>query len=145
MLSSVDGVIICTPNSSHCSLALDAMKRGKHFLLEKPLGVSEKECLELALLSRDYATTKMVGVTNRFSPLVKRAKEYMERMGRVYSIVASTGRNRLSDPNIPLEWRMKRDLSGSGALCDFGSHLLDLSHYLSEKSMRVSQLFPLLS
>ena len=52
-----------------------------------------------------------------------------QRMGRVYLAQASQGGTRLADPAVPLEWRMRRSASGSGALGDFGSHLLDLLQY----------------
>ena len=131
LLDKVDAVIICTPNSSHASLAIKAMEREKHVLLEKPLGVTLKECREIQEAADRYPGIKMVGFTNRFSPVVKKAKEYFTEMGEIFSLTAYTGGKRLADPKIGVEWRMKRELSGSGALCDFGSHLLDLSLFLT--------------
>ena len=132
LLSLSDAVIICTPNSSHCLLVKDAINNGKHFLVEKPLGVTKEECEEVALLSRSFDKMKMIGFTLRFSSLVNKAKKICrERIGKIYTLNTYYGGKRLSDPEIGLEWRMERDLSGSGALGDFGSHLLDLAYYIA--------------
>ena len=39
----VDAVDICTPNNSHCEIGLAAVRAGKPFNIEKPLGVSVEE------------------------------------------------------------------------------------------------------
>ena len=132
LLSLVDGVIICTPNSSHCALVKEAIKNGKHFLVEKPLGVTKKECEEVSCLSQTFSGINMIGFTYRFYSLINEAKKICkERIGKIYTINSYFGGKRLADPNIGVEWRMRRALSGSGALGDFGSHLLDLAIYIT--------------
>src|SRR5699024_1146428 len=34
------------------------------------------------------------------------------------------------DPNFPLVWRLKKEVSGSGALGDIGAHSIDLARFL---------------
>ena len=132
LLSLVDGVIICTPNSSHCPFVKKAIESNKHFLVEKPLGVNLEECEEVFSLCKTFDGIKMIGFTYRFYSLVNEAKRICrERIGKIYTLNAYFGGRRLSDPNIGVEWRMKRDLSGSGALGDFGSHLLDLALFVT--------------
>ena len=46
----IDAVVIATPNETHYSLAKEALLRGKHILVEKPLAETHRDCLELALL-----------------------------------------------------------------------------------------------
>ncbi len=58
------------------------------------------------------------------------------RIGPVYSCSAWFGGKRLADPNIGLGWRMRRASSGAGALCDFGSHLIDLTDYVAGQRYR---------
>lgn len=43
----VDAVYIATPNTEHIPFVIDAARAGKHVLCEKPLGVSERECMEM--------------------------------------------------------------------------------------------------
>ena len=47
----VDAVIIATRHNLHASMALDALRAGKHVLLEKPLALTHDE---LASISRFY-------------------------------------------------------------------------------------------
>ena len=41
--SSVDIISIATPPSSHMQLAIEAMRAGKHVLIEKPLALREQQ------------------------------------------------------------------------------------------------------
>ena len=45
--SKVDGIIIATPPAPRYDLALEAIKAGKHLLLEKPTCLNSKEVKEL--------------------------------------------------------------------------------------------------
>src|SRR3954463_13528192 len=44
---SVDAVVISTPVSSHFELAMNALKAGKHVLVEKPLAANSADALKL--------------------------------------------------------------------------------------------------
>src|SRR3954465_12829832 len=45
--ADVDVVDICTPNDNPVDLALDALRRGKHVLCEKPLALDADSCYRL--------------------------------------------------------------------------------------------------
>ncbi|MBR6085777.1 MAG: Gfo/Idh/MocA family oxidoreductase [Spirochaetales bacterium] len=131
LLSKVDAVVICTPNSYHCSMALQAAGAGKHLLVEKPVAVSAEECEMLKKTCLNNGKTGMVGFAYRFSGAVQEARKLVsQRMGEIYLFSAWLGGRRLADPSLPIEWRMRRKISGSGALGDFGSHAVDLAAYL---------------
>ena len=40
---SVDAVCICTPSGTHGALAIDALRHGKHVLVEKPMALIREE------------------------------------------------------------------------------------------------------
>ena len=67
----VDAVIIATRHNLHASVALEALKAGKHVLLEKPLGLEEPE---IRLIEEFYssgvptAPILLTGFNRRFSP-----------------------------------------------------------------------------
>jgi predicted dehydrogenase len=75
-----------------------------------------------------------VGITFnfRFVPALQRAKQMIMDglLGEVYSFRAEYYHSGYLDPRRPLVWRMKRNLSGGGALVDLGSHLIDLIRHL---------------
>ena len=131
LLEAVDAVVICTPNSFHCSQIIQAVKAGKHFLAEKPVAISQEECRLLREVCSGYGKVNMAGFSNRSSGIVLSARKIVrERMGKVFLFSAWFGGKRLADPSVPLEWRMRKSLSGSGALGDFGSHAIDLADFM---------------
>lgn len=132
LLSRVDAVIICVPNAFHSDYALAAIDADRHFLVEKPLAVRIEDSRRLAAAAKGFRKAAMVGFVYRFAnPIVEARRIARERIGRVFSCTAWMGGKRLADPGLPLEWRMRRALSGSGALGDFGSHLVDLADFVA--------------
>ena len=85
---TLDAVVIATPISTHFSMASQALKAGKHVLVEKPLTATTQEGLELIRLSRKHRKVLMVGHTFEFNPAVIRAGELFRsgELGRIYYI-----------------------------------------------------------
>ncbi len=132
LLDMVDGVNICVPNAYHKFYALGAIKAGKHFLVEKPMAVNIEDCRALAEAVQEYSKCNMIGFVYRFSDTVQQARKLVQDyLGCIYSVSAWFGGKRLADPTLPMEWRFYRDKSGTGALGDFGSHLIDLAYYIA--------------
>lgn len=130
LLENCDAVVICTPNVHHFTYAERAVRAGKHVLCEKPLAMDRGQVKALAALAEKSGTVCRVGFVYRFSAGVMALKKLaVERLGKVYLINARMGGTRLADPRLGMEWRMYADLAGSGALGDFGSHLLDIAAY----------------
>jgi len=46
--ADIDAVVITTPHKYHFPMALDAIREGKHLIVEKPLGVNSQEAKEIA-------------------------------------------------------------------------------------------------
>ena len=57
----IDGVVISTPDHTHACIALDAMKRGKHVYLQKPLARTYEECQTLLEASKRYKVATQMG------------------------------------------------------------------------------------
>ena len=130
LLSCVDAVDICTPNYTHIDYVLAAIEAGKAIFVEKPLALSASDSRRAldALQGKDLFN--MVGFVYRYANAMPALRQLArDEIGRVYTFSASFGGKRLADPSIGVEWRMQRALSGSGALGDFGSHLVDLAAY----------------
>jgi predicted dehydrogenase len=75
----IDAVIIATRHNLHASMALEALRAGKHVLLEKPLALT---ALELESITRFFADAGsnptpilLTGFNRRFSPHVRRIAE----------------------------------------------------------------------
>jgi predicted dehydrogenase len=87
-LSDVDGVVLATPVLSHYELAKQALLRGKHVLVEKPLTTNVAQAEELVALARARGLTLMVGHTFEYSPAVNELRKLIQsgELGRIYSV-----------------------------------------------------------
>ena len=88
---SIDAVAISTPLATHFQLAKEALERGKHVLVEKPLAQTSKEAEELIKLASGKGKILMVGHTFEYSPPVNKIKELISsgEIGKIYYIDSS--------------------------------------------------------
>lgn len=56
----VDAVDVCAPTPFHAALAVQALKAGKHLLLEKPMARTLEECDAIIEAARGSGRTAMV-------------------------------------------------------------------------------------
>jgi predicted dehydrogenase len=142
----VDLVILAVSDRFHVPLARDAIRAGKHVLVEKPLGITTQECEELrSLVCPDQVFA--VGCNRRFLPGVRAAKAFAARSKTIASYNAfyydSTFRHGLTQPNLfPVEMKNSgRITKAAGAdwkatdrrvynLLTHSPHLLDLAGHL---------------
>jgi predicted dehydrogenase len=132
LLDMVEAVSICTPNFTHIDLVISALKAGKHVLCEKPLSISYEDGQKSLEFTQKNKLVNMIGLCYRSVPAIKYLKQLIDggKLGEIFMYRETMGGKRLADPNIPLEWRMKRKFSGTGALTDFGSHMVDMADFL---------------
>lgn len=89
LLPLVDAVVVAVPTSLHREVAEDAINRGIHCLVEKPVCESLEDAKFLAELSEKKGVILQVGHVERFNPAVIEAQRYiknplyinMERLG----------------------------------------------------------------
>jgi nucleoside-diphosphate-sugar epimerase/predicted dehydrogenase len=70
-----DVLHVLTPPSSHCALALDAMERGWHVLVEKPMAETAGDCERMIAKARETGRVLSVNHSARFDPTVLAALE----------------------------------------------------------------------
>ena len=129
----IDVVHICTPNFLHYSQAKAVMEAEKHVICEKPLAISLEEAEDLVKIAKITGLVNAVHFNLRYYPMVRQMKVMREKgeLGEVYSIMGSYLQDWLflqTDYN----WRLEPDKSGdSRAIADIGSHLLDITEYVT--------------
>jgi len=131
--AAVDAVCICTHNSVHIESMEKCLAAGKHVICEKPLATSLEEAKKALAFEEKYPDlVKMVVFNYREKPGIAQIKEYIDqgKLGKIFLFRYILGGNRIGNANIGLEWRMQKNLSGTGALADFGCHMLELVDYL---------------
>ncbi|WP_028608817.1 Gfo/Idh/MocA family protein [Paenibacillus harenae] len=135
----LDAVTIGTPNSNHFAIAYDAIKLNKPFALEKPIAMNAEEA---AVLKRELEANPlphMVCFSYRYKSAVRYAKKLIElgSLGTINHVYSQYLQSWGIREDIPLVWRFRKELSGSGALGDLGSHILDLTRILVGETVRV--------
>ncbi|HEX4207199.1 MAG TPA: Gfo/Idh/MocA family oxidoreductase [Ktedonobacteraceae bacterium] len=124
---AVDAVIIATPTILHAPIALAAIAAGKHVLVEKQLGMSYAETVQLYKAAEKAGVRHMTAFTYRFVPAMRYLKHLVGqgtiglprhlRVARIQDI-------RETD----LGWRQHGSLAGSGEVGDMGAHRIDFCH-----------------
>ena len=80
-----NAVIIATPPSSHYSLGLQAIKAGKHVLIEKPLAARLSEARALVDAAEAAGTVLMPGLTFLYNAAVHKLREVVaDELGNLY-------------------------------------------------------------
>ena len=84
--ADVDAVVVCTEASKHYGVTMEALERGKHVLVEKPLTTSSIEARELTAKAAAKGLILMVGHTFMFNSAVRILKQYVdsESLGDLY-------------------------------------------------------------
>ncbi|MFN8487487.1 MAG: Gfo/Idh/MocA family oxidoreductase [Caldilineaceae bacterium] len=128
----IDLIDICTPNQMHEAIVLAAAQAGKHIYCEKPLSMNVAEGQRMVDAVQKAGVKTQMTFNLRFFPAVLRARQLIESgfLGRIFSFRGRYYRSSYISPDKPLSWRLRKEVSGGGALFDLGSHILDLVYSL---------------
>jgi predicted dehydrogenase len=123
---------ICTPNDSHAEIAIAAAKAGKHIICEKPLARTGEEAKTMLDAVESAGVKHMVAFNYRYTPAVQLAKKLIDegRIGKIRNFRGTYLQDWSADPDGPLSWRFQKQIAGSGALGDIGTHVIDLARLL---------------
>ncbi|MFT0801347.1 oxidoreductase [Bacillus swezeyi] len=125
---AIDLVIVTTPSGLHFEMAKECLLAGKHVVLEKPMTATAEEAEELIAAAKEKGVLLSVYHNRRWDNDFLTIKQLIKegRLGEVNTFHASYDRFR---PNVRQRWREQKG-SGSGALYDLGSHLIDQALHL---------------
>ena len=121
----VEAISVVTHIQDHRDIAIEALRAGKHVLLEKPMAPDVAECDAIVAAAREASGLFMVGHICRFDPRVTLAKEAIEA-GRIGRIVSMHARRNLS------KWIGRQVLDKISALMGDGIHDADLMLWFSQ-------------
>jgi predicted dehydrogenase len=122
----VDAIIIATRHDLHAKMTLEALRAGKHVLLEKPLALSTSE---LDAIERFFAASctpiLLTGFNRRFSIHARRAQEWVARRSNPMLLTY-----RMNAGYLPLDhWTHASE--GGGRNLGEACHIYDLFTYLT--------------
>ncbi len=131
-LDTVDAVYVATPTYLHRTQAICAAERGKHVLLEKPMGMNVAECDEIIDACRRSGVKLAVAYYRRFYPVVARMSELLVagEIGQPLAVTTNTSNAFGLDPGDARAWRGIVGEGGGGSLMDIGSHRIHLFQHL---------------
>ena len=128
----VDAIDITTPSSCHAEMALEAMRRGKHVLVEKPVDVDPVKARQILDYSHESGLVAAYVSQFRFSSGIEQMKELLEGrvLGDLACVNATLFINRDEAYYLKSPWRKDISRSGGGVLLMNGIHLIDTLIYL---------------
>lgn len=110
----LDAVVIATPAKTHFELAMRALERGKHVLIEKPFTTNIDDALTLITAARHRGLTLAVGHTYVYHPAVEYLRGMIERneLGRLRYIHTARLNFGILQPDVDVLWDLApHDLS----------------------------------
>jgi predicted dehydrogenase len=128
----IDIVDISTPNNTHREIAVAALAAGKHVICEKPLAQDVEDAKAMYEAAKHATGVHMVAFNYRRTPAVALARKLIDEgaIGQVRNFRGTYLQDWSADPDSPLSWRFQKDVAGSGALGDIGTHVVDMARYL---------------
>ena len=120
----LDAVSVCTYNRTHAECTIDALNKGLHVLLEKPMCVTTEEAVEICRAEKKSGKILSIGFQPRFDANMQMIKKIVQSgaLGEVYYIQTGGGRRR----GIPNSTFIEEKTAGIGALGDIGCYSLDM-------------------
>jgi len=141
----IDAVIIATRHNLHATMALDALRAGKHVLLEKPLALTSEELRQIGQFFNDASDSSqstpvlLTGFNRRFSPHARRMREWLA--GRSNPMIIDY---RMNAGQLPADhWTLGPE--GGGRNLGEACHIYDLFTYLTGArftDVKVSAIVP---
>jgi predicted dehydrogenase len=135
-----DVVHVCTPHDQHAAVAVEAIERGIHVVLEKPVAHTLAEAEKITAAHRANPAVKVaVCFQNRYN----RASQEVHRLltsgslGEVRGASATVAWHRTPAYYARGPWRGQRARSGGGVLMNQAIHTLDLLQWFLGPVARV--------
>jgi len=128
----VNAIYVATPPDTHLEYAVKAMRAGKPVYVEKPMGRTYAECMEMLKVSEETGIPIFVAYYRRALPGFLKVKELVESnaIGSVRLVNVRFYRPQNEDLQVKdLPWRLRPEIAGGGLLFDLASHTLDFLDY----------------
>lgn len=133
-MPEIDAVSVCLPNYLHAPVTIEALKAGKHVLIEKPMAKTAAEGEAMLAAAKEVGKTLAVSFNYRwaFGPDSWYLKHLIDqgRFGDLYYIRTVSLRRRTMLRGTK-SWFTQKALSGGAAAIDMGPHMLDLAMWFA--------------
>lgn len=130
---NLDVLHICTPNFTHCEIALYAMERDINIVCEKPMCCSVEEADRMIETAKRKGLMHGVNYHNRWYPMTAQLHEMAKRgeFGKIHAVYGEFSQDWLLYDS-DYSWRIEASDAGkTRAVSDIGTHWLDLCEYIT--------------
>lgn len=136
---AIDLVIINTPNNTHYEFAKQALKAGKHILVEKPFTATTEQAKELFALAKSVGKKALIYQNRRYDSGFNAVKKVIEsgKLGKLVEVHFRYDRyrNEISPKTFKEEL-----VEATGLQYDLGPHLLDQTIALFGKPEKFNKI-----
>lgn len=128
--SEVDAIYITTPHNTHIEFMKQALKNGKHLLVEKSITLNSNELNEAVSIARDNNLVLGEAMTIYHMPIYRKLREILDsgKLGKVNIITTNFGSFKEYDMSNRF---FNRNLAG-GAMLDIGVYALSFIRWFME-------------
>ena len=130
-MDEIEAVSITTYNQAHCAPTVDALRAGKHVMVEKPMAATLEDATTMTKVAHETGKILMVALKTRYSPHMITAKRIAEsgELGNIY-YAESVACRRNGIPGWSSGSFTRKETAGLGAVADIGVYSLDASLYV---------------
>ena len=130
---SIDAVTVCAPSGLHAALGVQALRAGKHVVVEKPMDVSLAACDALIAAQRESGQRLAVISQHRFDRASRVVRAALDDglLGELTLLDARIPWYRTQEYYDSGDWRGTWAMDGGGCLMNQGVHTADLLRWLA--------------
>jgi len=120
----IDAVIICLPHYLHAQVTIDALKSGKHVLVEKPMALNYVQAQKMVEIAEKENRKLMIGQSRRFCNAIMDMKKRIDEadIGELFKMIINF---LVFFEEAPTDWWNKKDMAGELITLLQGSHSVD--------------------
>ena len=132
----IDAVIVTTPHPTHASVAVAALRAGKHVLIEKPLATTFEDAQAVVAAARESGKVAMA-LPFDAKPWMLAVVDVL-RGGAIGKVVGVAVDQAGPGPPVSSGWKYRRDQAGGGVLLGHGVYALSAIASLMGPAQAVS-------
>jgi len=129
--SLVDVVYVCSPPTTHNTVAVDCLKAGKDVICMPPMAITVSQADEMISAAEQYGRRLLIALPQRYNPINQETARLIDagKIGYPFMALASFIENEYNRLNDWHDWLGTWDVGGGGILMERGSEMIDLLHF----------------
>lgn len=136
-VEGLEAVVVATPDYLHVEHAMEALRRGKHVLCEKPIAYRVEDGVSMVEAARKAGKTLFVGHVVRYSPGFRLAKKMVDDgvIGELFFLESEYAHN-YDEVGAGKSWRTDPQI-GREQVVSGGCHAIDILRWYGGNPMEV--------